>query len=559
MSVDAQHPEYRKYIKVWNRIEAAVEGSRAIKQGKTMFLPKPNQDLDGEAYYGSPIQTENDVRYKQYLERAVYTNFCGRTLAGLKGAAFRKYPLIELAPGLEYLEDAATSEGISLVQLSKDAVSEVLKKGRAAMLVDYPSVEEGLTAEQVTRMDLKARIAFYAPETIINWKMEGMNGRSLLTLCVLKENYNKSADEFEYDEDIQYRVLRLDEIGYSQQLYRDDKPYTERFYPRQPDGRPFDYIPLAFIGSTNNDATTDTPPMEAMAEVNIAHYRNSADVEENSFIHGQLTLGVTSDLSAEQWKEMNPAGIVVGARAGHFLGSNGGFHSVQANASSLTKDLMTEKEHQLVMIGAQLITDKNSNQTAKAAMIQHASEHSVLADVCNNVSEAIELCIDWCGAYMGVQGENKYEINTQFFDDSVDPQMIIQSIAMYDRELITSGDVQNYARKAGILPEDRSNDDIDNDMGDVIEVEFGDIEEPEIATQEPSMPDESGEGSSQAEDQGLQAPEKLLNGAQVSSIIDIIEAHSNGSLSDPSAIELLITAFGVSEEKAKIMLGITNG
>ena len=166
---------------------------------------------------------------------------------------------------------------------------------------------------------------------------------------------------------------------------------------------------------------------------------------------------------------MNPAGIVVGARAGHFLGSNGGFHSVQANASSLTKDLMTEKEHQLVMIGAQLITDKNSNQTAKAAMIQHASEHSVLADVCNNVSEAMELAIDWCAMFMGAVGENEFEINTQFFDDTVDPQMIIQSIAMYDRELLTSGDVQNYARKAGILPEGRSNDDIDNDMSDVYE------------------------------------------------------------------------------------------
>ena len=164
MSVESQHPEYRKYLKVWQRIEAAVEGTRAVKSGKTMFLPKPNQDLDGESFYGTPIQSENDVRYKQYLERAVYTNFCGRTLAGLKGAAFRKYPSIYLAPGVEYLEDSATADGTSLVQLAKDAVAEVLKKGRAALLVDYPSVEEGLTAEQVTRLDLKARIAFYTPE-----------------------------------------------------------------------------------------------------------------------------------------------------------------------------------------------------------------------------------------------------------------------------------------------------------------------------------------------------------------------------------------------------------
>ena len=199
MSVESQHPEYRKYLKVWQRIEAAVEGTRAVKSGKTMFLPKPNQDLDGESFYGTPIQSENDVRYKQYLERAVYTNFCGRTLAGLKGAAFRKYPSIYLAPGVEYLEDSATADGTSLVQLAKDAVAEVLKKGRAALLVDYPSVEEGLTAEQVTRLDLKARIAFYTPEAVINWRMQGQNGRSVMTLCVLKEMYNKSQDEFDYD------------------------------------------------------------------------------------------------------------------------------------------------------------------------------------------------------------------------------------------------------------------------------------------------------------------------------------------------------------------------
>ncbi len=138
--------------------------------------------------------------------------------------------------------------------------------------------------------------------------------------------------------------------------------------------------------------------------------------------------------------------------------------------------------------------------------------------------------------------------------------MIIQSIAMYDRELITSGDVQNYARKAGILPEDRSNDDIDNDMSDVIEVDFEDAEEPVVETrQEAQTEDAEVDASEQAEDQGLQAPDKLLNGAQVSSIIDIIQAHSNGQLSDSSAIELLITAFGVSEEKAKVMLGIVNG
>jgi len=464
MSASTQHPEYSKYIKVWAAIEAACEGSRAIKAGKTDYLPKPNADVDGFA--DDALISSNDMRYKQYIARAVYTNFTGRTLSGLKGAAFREEPEALLPLGLEYLLENATGDGLPLEQVAKDIVAEVLKKGRAGILVDYPSVDSGLSLEQVTALNLAANICLYSAESIVNWKTSNINGRNTLTLLVLKESYNAADDEFEHAAKDQYRVLRLDEIGYSQQLYREEVPVTELLYPRQPNGSTFDAIPFGFVGSTNNDATIDVPPLEAIAEVNIAHYRNSADVEENSFIHGQLTLGVTSDLSAEQWKEMNPAGIVVGARAGHFLGSTGSFHSVQANASSLTKELMKDKEQQLVMLGAQLIVDRNSNQTAKAAQLQHASEHSVLGDVVNNVSEAIEQAIKWCGLFMGVAGDVEFDINTQFFDEGVDPQMIIQAIAMYDRELITSGDVQDYGRKAGIIAADRSNDDIDQDGAD---------------------------------------------------------------------------------------------
>lgn len=454
MSVSAQHPEFGKYLETWQAIDAAVEGSRAIKAGKTKYLPKPNDDLEAE------LSTSVDARYKQYIFRAMYANFTGRTLAGLKGAAFRKEAEMVLPAGLEYLEMNATGDGLPLEQVAKDAVSEVLKKGRAGLLVDYPSVEGNLTQEQVTALKLGASIALYVPDSIINWKTSNIGGRNTLTLVVLKEQYNAAEDEFTHDYKDQYRVLRLDETGYSQQLYRHEVPVTELFYPRMSNGSTFDHIPFCFVGSTNNDATCDVPPLEAIAEVNLGHYRNSADIEENSFIHGQLTLAVTSDLSAEQWKEMNPNGIVVGARAGHFLGSQGGLHSIQASPSSLTLGLMDKKEYQLVMLGAQLIIDKNSNQTAKAAQLQHASEHSVLGDVVNNVSEAIEQAIRWCGEFMGVSGDVEYDINTQFFDENVDPQMIIQAIAMYDRELITSGDLQDYGRKAGIIAADRTNDDI---------------------------------------------------------------------------------------------------
>ena len=57
--------------------------------------------------------------------------------------------------------------------------------------------------------------------------------------------------------------------------------------------------------------------------------------------------------------------------------------------------------------------------------------------------------------------------------------------------------------------------------------------------------------SPKAEDQGIQSPDKLMNGAQVASIIEVVTAYGVGTLSQESAIEILIVGFGVAEDKAK--------
>ena len=129
MTVSSQHPEYKKHIETWKRVRAACAGARAIKEGKAKFLPKPTTESADDA-----MQRSNDHRYKQYLERAVYTNFCGRTLTGLKGAAFRKEAELALPSGLEYLEHNATGDGTGLVQMAKDELTELLSVGRDGFL-----------------------------------------------------------------------------------------------------------------------------------------------------------------------------------------------------------------------------------------------------------------------------------------------------------------------------------------------------------------------------------------------------------------------------------------
>jgi len=463
MGVDATHPEYDDMKPEWELTIACSKGSKYVKELKTAALPAP----------GEKKGVYDKDRYKPYLQRAIYTNITGRTKSGLTGAAFRIAPEVDLPTGLEYLEDNADGSGQSITQLAKDVFSENLDTGREILFTDYPEVPEGMTAEQQAMLDPKATIKRYSALNLTNWKSEIVAGQVLLTLAVLQECTDDSEDEFSHVPKYQYRVLRLREEGYTQQVYKDGEPITEELAPTKADGSRWMRIPLFVIGAQNNDLSVDQPPLSDIAHVNIGHFRNSADLEENSYIHSQLTLGISSNLDYEQFKAANPNGITVGSQAGHFLGEGGSFTSVQADANQLADKLQERKEGQMLALGAKLVEQRNPNETAAAAKIDATGENSVLGDLVANVEEGIQRSIEWCGEFMGVDvdGAEAFKMNRQFFDDSVDPQTVMASIQLYDRAVIAKSDLQNVAKRASIVDQDRTNEDIDSETGQANPIE----------------------------------------------------------------------------------------
>ena len=451
MSVDTPHAEYTKMAKQWAIVRACACGHREVKKLGQAILPAP--DLKAGKYDAD--------RYESYKERAIYTNVTGRTKAGLSGAAFRNAPNINLSDTLDYLTSNADGSGQSLTQLAKDITGSMFCSGREALLVDFPSNADTETLEELQRSNAKAYIKRYECTDLLNWKLQNVNGENRLVMAVLREVVDVSTNEFERNEKYQYRVLRLDAEGYSQQLYDSSGvPATEKVAITQYGGERFDFIPLAIIGSQNNDASVDEIPLADIAHVNLGHYRNSADLEENCFIHGQLTLGVSSSMDSEDFKTANPEGIQVGARKGHFLGEDGAFTSVQANANQLADELMRRKEEQMIALGAKLVEKRNSQETATAARIDATGENSVLADIVGNIEDALRQCIAWCGAFMGDTGEQVFEMNREFFPDSFDATKVMSAIQLYDRGLIAKTDMLNIARRAEYIDESRKDEEV---------------------------------------------------------------------------------------------------
>jgi hypothetical protein len=455
MGINAQHPQYVEYAKRW-RLTRDVVDARTDK-----FIRE--------------IEEGNAERNVQYREDAILTNFTARTKHGLVGGMMREKPEVVLPSELEYLRNDATGNNLPLDQLAQAVVGDILETGRDGLLVDFPTTDIPMpTQAEVELFDGRARIYKYEALSIPNWHSMRVGSKTVVDLIVLRENESKLADDgFTWVDDIKYRVLRLmafegsNNLVYTQQLFNaDNEPLSDLMIPRKADGETWSEIPFVFIGSENNDSTVDNAPLYDLSKLNIAHLKNSADYEESVHIVGQPTLFFTSSISVDQVKDAFPNGkITIGSRTGHLLGTAGNAQLLQAQPNQLADVAMKRKEDQAIMLGARLITPAADRETAEGVRLRHGSEVSIMSTIVNNASRGLEKALGFCGEFMGVDATDlMYQLNNQFFDKELDPQTIIAELQLLNSGVISVPDLRQVLRKGGLLPKEKTDDEIDDDI-----------------------------------------------------------------------------------------------
>ena len=448
--VSTQHPDYQQALPIVKFTRDAAAGEHAIKRGEALYLPG--------------FVPEDKDRYAQYLKLAYFMGVTGRTKKALIGMVFRKDPAYELAPNLEALIENVDGAGQSLDQVAKDAAGHVLEAGRHVLMVDYPRVEDGMSSAAESRLGLRPTIATYAMENLINWRFEGVSGKQQLTLAVLSEQVAADGvDEYSHDEKNIFRVLRLRDGVYTQQIYDDEgRASSDEYAPRMAGGSVFDHIPMHIVGADDNLPTIDIPPLFDLETLNLAHYQITADHRENLRIHGQLTLGVNSDMSWQEFQAANPNGVHVGARTGHYLGSNGAFTSVSAPESSSLRIALQDLEQKMIMIGARLIQRSGQAETAEASRINASADASVLDTVVTNVSEGIEAALEDMARFMGIDpGGVFYRLNDNFWESSLSSNDLMAVTAARQAGIFDEREALHMIRSGTVrLNRDRTDDEI---------------------------------------------------------------------------------------------------
>lgn len=517
MPVDTTHDLYSHFKAEWEKARDTAQGQARVHEKTTAYLPK--------------LEGEGDEDYLKRMKRALFFGATSRTVEGLTGMIFRKEPTVEAPASLaEWMKDV-TSDGVDHVEFARRSTEEVLTSGRVGMLVDFPEAEtdeEGnariLTLAEAERARRVPFLRRYPAESVINWRERRLpNGAWGVALVILEEEYEEqdADDEFVFTNEKQYRVLDLDEEGrYRQRIFRQEssggvsasttgaRSTSTGEMKRQIDGwvaisevvptfngSPLDYIPFMFATPSGNTPEIQKPPLLDMIDVNLQHYRVSADYYHGLHYVGLPTPYVTG-ISTEEAENLDAIGPQT-RWAISAPDAKVGYLQVDANGFEMLQREMENLEHRMAVLGARILApnDKAGVESGHALSIRSNSENSVLVSVAQSVGAAMAVCLRIASEWLGIPaGEVEYNLNTDFLAQKMSAQELTAWVAAYQSGSISYTTFFEGLKAGEVINADRT-----------IEEEREEIEDDREALGEmniPDAPEDAGTRSRRSE-QGL--------------------------------------------------------
>ncbi|MEQ5857238.1 DUF4055 domain-containing protein [Halomonas sp. EF61] len=450
MPVTTTHPQYDDKLTDWELMRDSIEGEGAIKGAGIGYLPKTSGQLALEHQAKtdeSAMLSLDEAReiYQSYKRRAQYPLWVKDSLRTMMGLVSRQEPEINLPTSLASLQDEATADGFPLKTLFLRSVLGLLAYGRQPLLADWDG-------------DGRPYVALYGALDAINWREADVDGRRDLVLSVLREAVHQG-DEFSHDSEARYRVLDLNEGRYRVRLLdehgeavgEEDMPGTNQ--------APLDFIPLVFLGSTDNNADTDEIPLLTMAKAALKSYQLSADYYTSLHYTSHPQPWIAADLGEDEQFSVS------GPMAAWNVGKDGkvGYLEFQGAGIEANRTAMQDQRNTALEAGARVI-DAGADESGEARKARQSDQHTSLYSVVVTAAEGIEQLLRYFGRWLNLPQADidaiAFKVEPKFSKDEVDAAMlqIVHNIVMSGsapREVLFDS-----LRKAGLT--DKSDEELES-------------------------------------------------------------------------------------------------
>lgn len=443
MAVNFEREEYKAAIPAWEMVDACCD---EVNLGSLLLTINPQDKTP-----------DNVRRNEDYKARASWFGAAAFTEAGLVGTAFEDPPQIELPGQLEELRTNCDGQGVDIQQQMQFTLAQVLRKGRCGLLVTYPQVEGGVSMADRAAGNARATIQSIDATRIINWWTVQVGAKVELGGVVFRDTMEE-VEDFEIKQTpILRALLRMDGTVIDQRWAEVEGKWVQLggdVVLRNGAGRNWQEIPFAFVGAFDNTSSIDRAPLLSLARLNRAHYRNSADFEEACFFAGNPQPWVSgwhqddADTAKSQGFYLGSRQVIVCDR----------FEFAQAEANSMARQAMLDKQEQMKAIGARFLEPGTVAKTATEASGDARVQHSILSLAAANVEDAYNQALRWCSEYEGA-GEGFVTMQREYMRKDVAIEKVNAFLQLWDRALVGPEEAHRVLTGANIVDPDKDAED----------------------------------------------------------------------------------------------------
>lgn len=407
-TVATQSGAWREMSPRWTKIETLLSGTCAMRAAGKKFLPQH--------------ENEKDETYQERLERAVLYNMTQDTLDSLVGRPFSDPVEIgdDVPEPVAVILDDVDLQGNKIGVFARKWFREGLAKGLAHVLVDMPArpVSEDRTAADDIKDALRPYWVFIKPEQIISATSVVREGREILTQIRITENATviegqwgerivKRIRVFDCDPDedvVSYRVFTLDEDLHE---WVETTPATAIDAER---------IPLVTFYADRTGLMTAKPPLEDLADLNVAHWQSDAD-QRSVLTVARFPLLAVSGVDDGGGKVLIGPKRVLSTPT-----EQGKWYYVEHGGAAIAagrQDLL-DLEEKMATKGSEFLRKKPGSITATARALDSAEATSPLEDAVTRFNDAIAQAMTITGRWMNLDDAGTVSVVTDLGPETVE-------------------------------------------------------------------------------------------------------------------------------------------
>lgn len=463
---DYTNADYSKALDEMESVRDVCDGTEAVQAKGLKYLPR---------YFA-----EKKESWESRLANATLYPATARTWQGLVGMVFRRelklaQDVPEMIRGEEAKDDTPKKEGHwenidnagthgSL--FAQHSFECAVRDGHSAIFVDMPAA----LPSGATKADEDGRRPYWVhyekSQILLPIRTVVENGRLMIQQIRFKEC--SSEPEGEFGEKIVERVRVLkrgwvtDAAGkrpeVTWQLYKKVEK-TPGAADSQPDwvpdgdgkivmpGKPGE-IPVAFVYTRKTGLGKSRPPLKAMAEQNIKHYRLESELDK------ALVLAIPVPVikgGSETAKT-----LVVGAENAVRVPPDGDFRFAEPTGSAIKpmQDEIEKTESRMAKVGLSILEPTSPQPTtATENILDSIKEESELSTWVKWLKDAIELCLGWHAAYLNQPSGGSLEITATLQRVAIAPEKLRALSEMVDKDQLSLETLWDLMARAEELPE----------------------------------------------------------------------------------------------------------